>query len=736
MAFGNNSILENNRNTTASGSCISCDVLVFGATPCGISAAIAAARYGRSVALVSAGAHLGGLMSSGLSITDLRFEAAFGGIFRQFAEAVLAYYRDRYGADSPQVRDSNGGIWFEPHVAEAVFERLLAAEPGIAIFRQYRLLEASCGRGRAGRATFQSRERGEELRVEAGVVIDGSYEGDLAAAAGVSYRIGREGRDEYGEPYAGFIFLRNPGLQVLEGSTGEGDRRVQAYNYRLILTNRDDLRVLPQKPDGYDRTEYAPLIEEARKGSFACMNDLVRLAPIPNGKFNANNRPVPRSLDYPEANTDYPDGDEACRKRIIDRYRTYMTGLLWFAQNDPELPEALKAETRQWGFCKDEFADNGHIPYELYVREARRIVGVKTFTANDAFLARGGERTPVHEDAVAVGDYHVDSHLVQRKRPEWPQYEGHVYLRPLSKPAQIPYGVMVPVGVEGLLVPGALSATHLGFSVLRMEPPWMALGQAAGTAAHLALLMGVPPSGVPVSGLQRLLLQAGQVIAFFYDIPGPDPIWERLNRPAERTRPDAVAWETPEAGAAPGMQYFAAKGWFPTYYARPKDPVTRSEAALWLARFLELEGGLPPTPAVCDFADVRPSDPDYEAISILCGHRIVEGWQGSPRFFPHAAVSRSDAVRWIVNIKLREAGWQLGSPGPSRFSDVPDADPMLPYYALLDDLGVLPPSWGGRSGLRPLVYIDREQFCDLLYEIHFASWPKSGMPEERESKKR
>lgn len=705
----------------ASGSKLDCDILVFGATPCGISAAIAAARYGRSVALVSAGAHLGGLMSSGLSITDLRFKSAFGGIFREFSEAVLAYYRDRYGPDSPQARDCNDGLWFEPHVAEAVFERMLAAEPNVAICRGYRLLEASCGRGRTGQARFQARDGGAELRVGARVLIDGSYEGDLAAAAGAGYRIGREGRDEYGEPYAGFIFLRNPGLLVLEGSTGEGDRRVQAYNYRLCLTNREDIRVLPRKPDDYDRAEYAPLVEEARKGAFACMNDLVRLAPIPNGKFNANNRPIPRSLDYPEANADYPDGDEACRERIVDRYRSYMTGLLWFAQNDPELPDVLREETRQWGFCKDEFVDNGHIPYELYVREARRIIGLKTFTANDAFLARGGERAPVHDDAVAVGDYHVDSHLVQRKRPEWPQYEGHVYLRPLSKPAQIPYGVMVPAGVEGLLVPGALSATHLGFSVLRMEPPWMALGQAAGAAAHLALSLDAPPSRVPVSRLQRLLLQAGQVISFFYDIPGPDPIWEKLNKPGERTRPDALAWETPEAGAACGMQYFAAKGWFPTYYARPKDPVTRSEAALWLARFLELEGGLPPTPAVCDFADVLPSDADYEAIAILCGHRIVEGWQGSPRFFPQAAVSRSEAVRWIVNVKLREAGWRLPSPGSSRWSDIGADDPALPYYRLLDDLGVLPASWGGPAGLRPLAYINREQFCDLLYEIHFAT---------------
>lgn len=348
--------------------------------------------------------------------------------------------------------------------------------------------------------------------------------------------------------------------------------------------------MLPQKPESYNRDEYVPLIALYREGKLKGLNDVIRLAPIPNGKFNGNNRPIAVSLDLPVENTQYPEADEEGRQAIIKRYRSYMTGLLWFLQNDPDISQALREEVLTWGFCSDEFADNGHVPYEFYVREARRIYGKKTFTSLDAFLAPGSERTPVHEDSVAVGDYHVDSHIVQRPQPGWPQMEGHVYLRPISKPAQIPYGVIVPEEIGSLLVPGALSATHLGFSVLRMEPPWMALGQSAGTAAHLALLHGSQPADVSVKQLQKLLLEQGQVISFFHDTAEPDPIWWILNRPGERTKLDPNHEDGPAISRDNGIQYFATKGFFTTYYARPYDPVTRSEAVRWLSAFMELEG--------------------------------------------------------------------------------------------------------------------------------------------------
>ncbi|TBL73324.1 FAD-dependent oxidoreductase [Paenibacillus thalictri] len=689
------------------------DVAVFGSTPCSIAAALAAAGFGRKVALICGGLHLGGMMSSGLSITDLRFTHAFGGIFRAFADKVLDYYTERYGSDSQQVKDCNGGIWFEPHVAETVFEQMLSEFSSIDIFRDFRLSEALTEGGSLKEIRCVHRASGETQAFRAGVFIDGSYEGDLAAAAGVKYRVGREGREAYREPYAGFIFLKNPGLQVLEGSTGIGDNLIQAYNYRLCLTNRPDVRVAPQKPDAYDREEYVPLIALVRDGDVKQFNDVIRLAPIPNGKFNGNNRLIPVSLDLPEANTRYPEADEEGRAAIIARYRSYMTGLLWFLQHDAELPAAFREEAVTWGFCSDEFAGNGHVPYELYVREARRIVGKKTFTSLDAFLAPGSERTPIHDDSVAVGDYHVDSHIVQRKQPGWPQIEGHVYLRPISRPAHIPYGVIVPEGIEDLLVPGALSATHLGFSVLRMEPPWMALGQAAGTAAHLALQQGTPPSAIEVKRLQQLLLDSGQVISFFYDVPGPDPVWWALNLPGERTRLDSNAEIRPPASCNKGLQYFCTKGFFSTYHARPYDPVTRSEAARWLYAYLDMEN---PEWKTGDngeqwFDDMDESHPDAEMAGRLRAAGIIEPWLQSSGFYPGAALSRKDVWRWIAKTA---AYLQGAGPGGDK------TDPAAEEWMRRIEARHLPLRWRKDWGLNDLFYATREEFCELLYNIHMA----------------
>ncbi|WP_168120040.1 FAD-dependent oxidoreductase [Paenibacillus sp. HB172176] len=696
-------------------------IVVYGATPCGLSAAIAAARYGRQVTLLAHGQHIGGMMSSGLSITDLRFPWAFGGIFKQFTDRVLRYYTETYGSDSEEAKLCNGGIWFEPHVAEAVFEEMVAELPELTLVRNVRLIEARAAEGRISGIVCEDRVSGNRVEHAAELWIDGSYEGDLAALAGAAYRVGREGREEYDEPYAGFIFLRNPGLQVLEGSTGEGDERIQAYNYRLCLTNRAELRVRIERPADYNRDLYAPLVELAKEGRIKGLNDVIRLAPIPNGKFNGNNRPIGVSLDLPEANTGYPEGSEEERREIIATYRSYMTGLLWFVQHDEELPLAFREECGTWGFPKDEFADNGHIPYEFYVREARRIAGRATFTSHDAFLAPGGERAPIHADSVAVGDYHVDSHIVQRKKEEWPQMEGHVYLRAISKPAQIPYGVMLPRDLDNLLVPGAMSATHLGFSVLRMEPPWSALGQAAGTAAHLALTREKSPSRIDVAELQRMLLDAGQVITFFYDTGGQDHVWELLNVPGERTRQDATIETAPLFGEGKGIQFFGTKGFFPSYYARPHDALTRTEAVRWLCSFGDLAGGrikegmdgAGATEAVRDYVDVGPEHPDYPYVARL--KTIVDGWLGTNGFYPTAALSWADAARWLVRLCGFPADREQEGNAFSPWSDLPLEDPNFVCFSLLKRHGILPKAWNETGCLEPLSYVTREQFCDMLY---------------------
>ncbi len=690
------------------------DVVVLGDTPCGIAAAVAAARSGVSVGLVAGGEHVGGMMSSGLSITDVRIRSAHGGLFEEFLGRVEAHYVARYGRDSQPHRDCNRGLWFEPHVAEQVFQAMLAEQPRIVRLAGYRLKEATREGPRLGEIVIQNRRTGQLRQLRAETFIDATYEGDLAAAAGVEYRHGRESRQKHWEPYAGRVFLKNPGLEVLPGSTGEGDRRIQAYNYRLCMTDRPELRVAIRRPDNYRPDPFLPLVPLAQAGKLKCLGDVIRLAPIPCGKYSANNRPIVRSLDLPEVNTDWPEADEQQRREIVARYRDYTLGLLWFVQHDERLPDTLRQEALRWGLCRDEFADNDHLPYSLYIREARRIVGRKTFTAHDAFLVPGGHRAPIHADSIAVADYHVDSHLVQRQAADWPQVEGHVYLRPLSKPAQVPLGVMIPQRVEGLLVPGAVSATHLGFSVLRMEPVWMAMGQAAGTAAALAPARGVPVSAVPVPVLQRRLLEAGQVLCFFYDVPGPDPVWRMHNVPQEKARLDLIP-ELPPPQPHPAVQYLGTKGYLATYFARPNDPVTRSEAARWLYRFASAQMELPEPNAANAFADVPEGHPDYPIVTSLCRAGLIDVWAESEGFFPAAALSRADAARWVAEVMRRWQHWKLDKEPAERWRDLASGSPGRTALLLLDANEALPDAWARGERVEPRRCVTRAEFCELLY---------------------
>jgi hypothetical protein len=322
----------------------------------------------------------------------------------------------------------------------------------------------------------------------------------------------------------------------------------------------------------------------------------------------------------------YPEADETARAAIVRHHRDHTLGLFWYLQHEPTVPDALRDEARSWGLAADEFADNDHLPYEVYVREARRIRGRATATEHDFLLAPDAERSPLHEDAIAIADYSIDSHATARLA-EPPYEEGHVNVS-AAQPGQIPYGTMLPQSIRGLLVPVAVSSTHLGFAVIRMEPVWMALGAAAAVAAHLAATAGLSPDALPVPHLQAELARRGHRLAFFHDVPL-----------------DAHH---------PGLQFFATKGFFPTFYARPDDAVTRLEAARWIARFLDLVGPSPvpvtPTDDAPDFADVPPERPHHAVLRRLRALGIVDGWLGSPAFCPAAGLRRIDAQRWLARV--------------------------------------------------------------------------------------
>lgn len=551
------------------------DVLVIGATPCGISAAIASARCGSKVILTDTNDFIGGMMTNGLGRTDIGPKNTVGGIFEEFVGSVYDYYVTSYGIDSQQVADCNGGYYFEPSVAERILNRMVKDEKNITLRLNLRPESVLKFRNRVHGVNYYDVKHNKHIQIRASVFIDATYEGDVAAFSGVGYRVGRESREEQGEAYAGVIYLDHEKRMVLPGTTGEGDERVQAYNYRICLTKDPGNRVLPGRPDNYDRNEYLQVIDSIEAGRIKRIDDVLNIEPIPNGKSDTNNMPKSMiSTDLPEENYDYPDADWKRRGEIAKRHKDYILGLVYFLQNDPEMPESLRLECREWGFAKDEYVKNGNFPRQMYIREARRIYGLYTFTSHDAMLAPGMLRTPVFFDGIACGGYAIDSHAVRKKEPGQDRaMEGFFWLGGMTRPYQIPYRVMVPQDVDALLVPGAVSATHLGFGTLRMEPVWMAMGQAAGTAAYFSSTLFIEPREVPVNRVQSMLLEAGQVLTVFDDLRGPDGFVSE------------DAWK--------GMEFFGTRGFFGSYEARPGRILTRGEAAEYLMSAIKIGDFMP-----------------------------------------------------------------------------------------------------------------------------------------------
>ncbi len=556
------------------------DVVVIGATPSGIAAAISAARMGQKVALVERTNHIGGMMTGGLSATDRRHRQASGGLFAEFLRRVERFYEQAYGRNSPQHRACRDGYLFEPKVALQVFWHMLAETPNLHLYLRQELVGVVSEKPNQITAVLLlDKNRGIRWQMNGRVFVDATYEGDLAAMAGVPYRVGREGRHEFGEEYAGEVFWDSRNRQITFGKP-DGDRKVQAYNYRLNLTKRADNLKLIAAPTDYNPNLYAEIAERVKEGILWHPMEIVSLVKLPQEKFDANNTPGPfPSTDFIGANYDYPEADWHRREQIARAHRNYIVGLLYFLQTDHRLPNEFRIAAQHWGFAADEFVENENFPPQLYVREARRIIGEYTFTEHDARPTFAGRRAPLHEDSVAVAEYPIDSHATTPRDPKQPYlHEGFFYLPQITVPSHVPYRVMVPTGrgareagrvkrIDNLLVCVAVSATHIGFGTLRLEPVWMALGQAAGTAAHLALIKNPEnPSvrSVPVDQLQHLLLEQGQVIAFFTDLPPPN---------------------TDEFVA---IQFFAVRGFFDTYEARPNDFVDEGAARKMLHRFAEL----------------------------------------------------------------------------------------------------------------------------------------------------
>ena len=522
------------------------DVVVVAATPGGVAAAVAAARSGASVILLEEKNHVGGIVSAGLTNTDIHKKAAVGGLFAEFVKRVREHYVKVYGEDSAQVKACQGGHMFEPKVAEKVFRDMLAGEKNIRLIERHRAVsarvvgadgverEADRGQRRDGAPpkdfgptvklvsiTAEDLARpGTRVEFRAKTFVDATYEGDLAALAGVPYRVGRESRETFGEAHAGTIYLRFKDVNPLPGSTGEADDGIQAFCFRIHVT-RDLANAVPVgKPAGFNRDDYRAMLDDMRSGRVTKLTKLMHFFPMPNGKYELNNAHpagdtgVPsESFDLAEENWKWPEADAAERERIFQRYWAHSEGYLWLLQNDPEVPPTIREEARRYGFPKDEFTDNRHRPHHIYVRQGRRIWGEYNFTQRDAALDKATGLPRRKPDGIAVAEFGFDSHGVHKYDPAHPGVrEGYIFIK--HQPLQLPYRILVPKGVDGLLVPVACSASHVGYQTIRMEPVFMALGEAAGIAAKTAADENVELRAVNVPAVQREIIKRGGVILY------------------------------------------------------------------------------------------------------------------------------------------------------------------------------------------------------------------------------
>jgi len=556
----------------ADGSVQRFDVAIVGGTPGGVMSAISVARNGRTALLLERTKHVGGLPANGLGATDIGTRGVTGGLFAEFVDRVRQHYARQYGPASRQLKDASDGYHFEPSVAERVFEAMLDEHKDRITLRRMRQFDSEPANvvlndGGLAAVTVIDRTTGRREQYSAAVFIDATYEGDLAAAAGATFRLGREGADEYREPMAGRLYktwgVREPG----PGSTGQADNAVQAYNYRLCLTRSTDNMVPIPKPANYNREEFASLVDDVRQNRFPGLpvrreidwdgiGRVVNMVVLPQGKTDANNQHASfLSTDLPEENWPWPTSSWEWRDRYAQRLRDYTLGLLWFVQHDPALPEDFRQRCLRWGLAKDEYTDNGNFPRQVYVREGRRIEGEHLWTAHDALPVPGRSRPPLYASSVTASHYALDSHAVRKREPGRVHLDGF-FSYPTS-PYTVPYGVMVPKKVDRLLTPVPVSGTHIGFSTLRMEPCWMALGQAAGAAACASIEEGRPPRAISMAGLQARLLRQGAVLVYFRD--------------ARPTHPNFHA-----------LQYFALRGLLgDAWHARLDEPATAAVAAEW-----------------------------------------------------------------------------------------------------------------------------------------------------------
>jgi len=536
------------------------DIVIYGGTSSGIAAAIQSSRMGKSVVLIEPTNRIGGLTTGGLGQTDIGNKQAIGGISREFYENIKIYYDDPANwkwqkkseyLDGGQTRttENENTMWtFEPSAALSVYKDMIEKENITMVYHE-RLDRKNGVKKTEGKIQSIKMQSGKAFLGD--IFIDATYEGDLMAATGVSYTYGRENNNQYGETLNGvqaniknsslidivslngynhnflsgvdpYVIKGDPKSGLLPnvvdkpGIEGSGDKKIQAYCFRMCLTDVPENRLPFQKPDDYREIDYELLFRnyEARTGTIRDMysygNSLLPWinSSMPNRKTDTNNK-FGFSTDYIGKNYEYPEASYERREKIVENHRNYQMGLMWTLANHPRIPKEVRDEASRWGTTKDEFERPDGWQQQIYIREARRMVSDYVMTQHNC------EGLHVPNDPIGLAAYGMDSHHVQRyvDANGFVQNEGNVEAHGF-KPYPISYRSLVPKKeeCENLIVPVCLSATHISFGSIRMEPVFMVLGQSAATAASLAIDIGSPVQEIPYRKLESALLKDGQRI--------------------------------------------------------------------------------------------------------------------------------------------------------------------------------------------------------------------------------
>ncbi len=571
------------------------DVLVVGATPAGVACALRAAREGVRVLVAEASSHVGGMWASGVQVFDTRYAGHRCPVLSEFVARIESHYRTVRGEGSSDHVLSRFGDpsrhgerpRFEPHVAEKVLREMLADCPSVRLALGLRLESVRKDGVTLRHAVFRTAAPADDpIRVTADIFVDATYEAELAALAGATFRVGREGRDDFGEPHAGAHFttiepigeaghsiarrlnlhyFNRTSRRVFPGSTGQGDRAVQAYSARLVLTNRAENRQEIFKPAGYARDRYLGILDrspDAHTRPYPLSSHYLH-GSIEDYRFAVN---VPGGkMDWLGANLvggnhDYPLASRARRAELYRAHVAHSLGLLYFLQHDSAVPTRIRDHSREWGLARDEYRDNGNVPHAMYVREARRLAGRHVFTEHDASRHPLHQRTPLHPDSIAFAEWPMDSHDCNPVRQSGSFNDGEFILAEETLPSQIPFRCLLTDAVDNLLVPVAMSSTHIGWGTLRLEPVFVHTGEVAGLAAALSLRSNTSPGQLNGTFLQMELLRRRIAVTYFSDVD--------LGRDGESTA---------------AMQFLGTKGFFGTYAATPDAVMTPPMVAAWQA---------------------------------------------------------------------------------------------------------------------------------------------------------